>query len=1391
MLLHAIDRVIKTLQRPLFPDLRLRPRGRPSGCSPWAAAEVWCFPTTVESLEQRTLLSGIAVQTAKAPVANDDSASTAPDAAVTIDVLANDFDPDGTLNLSSLAISSGPTHGTVALQQTILDLNDDGSPVGNGLGSALSGVVGQDGRITLAVSGTGDFGFTGAHQQSGDFALFVRLGESDFSNFDPGVFDFRFTGSLTPGEAEPFSRFGLTPGTSFVAWIDNTVGSVAPDTLLGLMGPNVVVYTPDPGAVQRLVVDDPRDVNDGNYSPGHLSLREAVLLANAGHRDVFRYTVRDNAGLLSRQATVTVEVTDATTIITFAPRLTARGPVTLSPSLVGDNTAGNSAFAITSDITIIGPAGRRGVTLKGTGSSGDLRLFRVLAGGNLTLQGLTMTNWSTDTNGGVLAVDPSGIVSLTDCTLSNNSALSQGGAIFSLSEYLGNLVEVPRHLGVTVTNCTLSGNRAHDGGAYNGGGQTYGTHARFTDCNFTGNTAVDRGGAIALYGSSAELTNCTLVGNSAHQGGGIAGGKIQLDHSTFIRNTAVDGGGIFAGIASGASSNGVVQVGAPGGPSFVAIDSCTFTGNSAQHRGGGLYLVGTYSPLVNSTISGNRAQQGGGLFLDASEPGFLAKIPQPGFGGTVFSGNIATATGGGVFINNGHLSVDGWTFTNNVARQGAALFNNLAQVTMTDSTVVKNRSQQGTQLFNHFGILSLTRSTVSDIARMVFLPTDNTSGTQFAAPNPGLEPTAVTPPAGNLIVTAADGIRYALTPDRLLLRQYPGGNWSILDDLVQNYKIAPNGAIYWLNDRGDLLRSQAGRAGDLIGQLVQSFAMDQNGTVYDLSTGDGPGNFAAYRSLTAPLLDPVVEVAAGEPVFCMTPPTGDEVVQALGLAGPAIQNLRIVVEPIVDRLDGLTYFPNIGLARMHHCHYKCTVYYDTEMNGSLEAVIYIDKDYLLREVPGHVAPSTLASQNNNVTTATAPIATAAIVTASDANRSDKIFSIWTGPDGTIYKLGGDHNGQHLVGTPPLPLVLWRLPPGGNWEPLLRVSAAEVAPDNTLFVLNTNHELQRLAPGASQWTTVASGVQSFTMTKDGTVYALDGSGNLIREQHARQGDQWVFSTLATGVQSFAVTADGVLYSLNNRNELQRFTGIGNRFVRIETGVTSLEQTADGTIYALNQAGQLKRLETRGRWSLLGTGIQSCELDADGVLYALNRQHELKRLTPGGHWSLVDADVQSFVLAPNGLRNVYILTTHQELKRLEAGYSWRTLRTDAVSVSIDSGGIVTARDTLGRSWMYWSPFTAPALDPVEGLVFCQDPPTRDDILRLLQIPDGPNVTVVVVEPTVDTLDPPRWFANLGNIPAVRLHHCQYQCTVQYTNAQGLQTVVIEIDTDHLIRWAGIII
>lgn len=185
----------------------------------------------------------------------------------------------------------------------------------------------------------------------------------------------------------------------------------------------------------------------------------------------------------------------------------SRGAVNVAPRIVDDITADNSAFAITSTLTIIGASNSNLMTLKGTGPQGDLRLFRVLAGGSLTLQGFSFTNWATDSNGGVCShLQATLVMTIRNCVLSNNVAQSQGGAIFNS---FGD---------VTLIDSQSTGNRAHDGGALNGGGQTYGGVARFINCTLTGNTAVDRGGAIALYNAAVRMTNCRLANNAAHQG---------------------------------------------------------------------------------------------------------------------------------------------------------------------------------------------------------------------------------------------------------------------------------------------------------------------------------------------------------------------------------------------------------------------------------------------------------------------------------------------------------------------------------------------------------------------------------------------------------------------------------------------------------------------------------------------------------------------------------------------------------------------------------------------------------------------------------------------------------------------------------------------------------
>lgn len=114
-----------------------------------------------------------------------------------------------------------------------------------------------------------------------------------------------------------------------------------------------------------------------------------------------------------------------------------------------------------------------------------------------------------------------------------------------------------------------------------------------------------------------------------------------------------------------------------------------------------------------------------------------------------------------------------------------------------------------------------------------------------------------------------------------------------------------------------------------------------------------------------PILDPVE--GEGAPLFCLDAPSADEIMRTLPdstsggftfLAETNRNNVRFVVEPIVDRLDECRFFPMVGPARLHHCHYKCTVYF-TETKRSYwpvpfthvdqrEEVVYIDHDHLIR-----------------------------------------------------------------------------------------------------------------------------------------------------------------------------------------------------------------------------------------------------------------------------------------------------------------------------------------------------------------------------------------------------------------------------------------------------------
>src|SRR5439155_26255920 len=68
-------------------------------------------------------------------------------------------------------------------------------------------------------------------------------------------------------------------------------------------------------------------------------------------------------------------------------------------------------------------------------------------------------------------------------------------------------------------------------------------------------------------------------------------------------------------------------------------------------------------------------------------------------------------------------------------------------------------------------------------------------------------------------------------------------------------------------------------------------------------------------------------------------------------------DITVVSERLAGRVDPPRFFPFVGRAELHHCHWKCTVYYSETVESRDRyverskrprvEVVYIDKDYLV------------------------------------------------------------------------------------------------------------------------------------------------------------------------------------------------------------------------------------------------------------------------------------------------------------------------------------------------------------------------------------------------------------------------------------------------------------
>ena len=240
-------------------------------------------------------------------------------------------------------------------------------------------------------------------------------------------------------------------------------------------------------------------------------------------------------------------------------------------------------------------------------------------------------NKSARPNGRVLVIGSGITVNISGVTIRNGGTGGGGGGIFNVGT-------------LTLTNSTVSDNSADGTGGVGGGGISNAGRLTLINTTLTRNLATNIGGGIYNNGT-LTLTNSTVfnngtLGNGAAVGGGIFNaGTLTLINSSVTMNSAVlaSGGGVYN------ASSGVLTVlnstvrengssGFGGGAFYndsggsLTIANSTVSDNFTTFIGGGIHNVGTLT-LSNSTISGNSAfNEGGGILNNGTARLFNSTI---------------------------------------------------------------------------------------------------------------------------------------------------------------------------------------------------------------------------------------------------------------------------------------------------------------------------------------------------------------------------------------------------------------------------------------------------------------------------------------------------------------------------------------------------------------------------------------------------------------------------------------------------------------------------------------------------------------------------------------------------------------------------------------------
>lgn len=351
----------------------------------------------------------------------------------------------------------------------------------------------------------------------------------------------------------------------------------------------------DMGACERqfaLIVTSTADTLNVAYDPAHLTLRDALALANV------------NVG------------PDA---ITFASAINGT-PI--------DLTLGE--LSISEDVTITGNGAANTII----DAQQNSRIFLIDSGaGDVTLSSMTLQNGKTSSSGGAILSGSSGALAIVGSAIINSTITGDHVAGGAISDSGGS---------VAITNSTLTGNSTT--GQFAGGGAVYTStgDVSISGSTLSGNSTGNNyspGGAISTQHGQVTVTNSTLTGNSTAGTGANGGavfayrGTVTAVNSTIARNHATNatGGGVYAYLFTG-NKNGSGTTSVTAAPSDLSV--IDFVNGSG--KGVHLVLSGTTACVFIDSTS----HMSLGTFSDSTH------ATTPAFPGDVatIAANLSTVT---------------------------------------------------------------------------------------------------------------------------------------------------------------------------------------------------------------------------------------------------------------------------------------------------------------------------------------------------------------------------------------------------------------------------------------------------------------------------------------------------------------------------------------------------------------------------------------------------------------------------------------------------------------------------------------------------------------------------------------------------------------------------